>query len=101
MAIATLKLGPTSGPKDKVYDHFEKMFDSFTEDEMEKILDESKERIGLLAPEDDITREFQSRAKAFFGDFFTASSTASFQRGDYLEFSRILRVRAQHSYHLN
>jgi hypothetical protein len=40
-----------------------------------------------------VTRDFQSRTRAFFAEFFAASSTSSFQRGDYLEFARIVMVR--------
>jgi hypothetical protein len=37
-AAVTLKLGPSSGPKDKVFGQFEQWFNSLTEEEIEKII---------------------------------------------------------------
>jgi hypothetical protein len=92
-AAVALKLGPSSGPKDKVFGRFEQWFNSLTEEEIEEIVAEAASRIELLAPEDEVTHDFQSRSREFFANFFAASSTSGFQRGDYLEFARIVMVR--------
>jgi trans-2-enoyl-CoA reductase len=84
------KLGPTSGPKEKYFSRFEEYFNKLSEAEKEDILKDAADKIRLLAPEDDLKREFQIRVKNFFTEF-TASS--SFQRGDYQEFCRIVMVR--------
>jgi hypothetical protein len=88
------KFGPTSGPKEKFFARFETFFNSLMEDQLADIINEGAERIRLLAPEDDLTREFQARVKNFFTEFLASSS--SFQRGDYQEFARLVMVSKEY-----
>ena len=90
-AAIVSKLGPTPGPKEKYFSKFKSYFNTLSDEEKEKIVTEAAAHIGLLTPEDDVTKEFHARSKAFFTEFMASDN--SFQRGDYLEFARIVMVR--------
>ena len=89
-AAITLKLGPTSGPREKYFTKFEKYFNNLTEEEKEHILEDANEKVKLLAPKDEVTSEFHQRVKKLFSSFFETKH--SFQREDYLELARIVLV---------
>ena len=90
-AAVVEKLGPTSGPREKYFAKFETYFNSLDEEEKAKIAAESTERIGLVSPEDDVTRQFHAEATAFFTEFLAQDN--AFQRGDYQELARLITVR--------
>lgn len=81
------KLGPTSGPTEKYFARFKIYFNGLTKEEKEVIRAEAKNRLPLVAAEDEVTREFLDATKAFFSQF-----GESYQRGDYLEFARLIKV---------
>ena len=81
------KLGPTSGPREKYFARFQTYFNNLEEEEKETIRLDAPNRLGLVAAHDDVTREFLEATKAFFSAF-----TGGYQRGDYLEFSCLIKV---------
>ena len=89
-AAVVEKLGPTSGPTEKYFSRFEAYFNSLTKEEKVEISAEGPTRIAQVAPEDDVTREFLDATKTFFSDFMAQEN--AFQRGDYLEFARLIMV---------
>ena len=81
------KLGPTSGPTEKYFARFESYFNGLTKEEKEVIQTEAHGRIAFVSAEDAVTREFLEATKAFFANY-----GGSFQRGDYKEFARLVKV---------
>ena len=88
-AIA-VKLGPSSGPREKYFARFESFFNSMNDEEKEKIRTDAPTRRNLLSAEDDVTREFFESTRSFFSDFMSEAN--GFQRDDYLEFARLIMV---------
>ena len=86
----TQKLGPTSGPSEKYFTRFQSYFNSLAKEEVEKVRVEATACVGLLSPEDEVTREFMESTKAFFTGFMQESR--GFQRDDYREFARLIMV---------
>ena len=89
-AVITLKLGPTSRPREKYFTKFEKYFNNLTEEEKAHILEDANEKVKLLASKDKVTSEFHQKVKKLFSSFFETKH--SFQRGDYLELARKMLV---------
>ena len=85
------KLGPSSGPREKYFARFETYFNSLSKEEKEEIRARATDRRQMVAPEDDVTREFFKATKAFFDGFATGSK--DFPRGDYFEMAWVIRVR--------
>ena len=83
-----VKLGPSSGPREKYFARFESNFNSLTEEEKETIRVDAPNHIGIVAAEDGITRQFLDATRSFFSQFM--AEARPFQRGDYLEFARLI-----------
>ena len=86
------KLGPTSGPTEKYFARFQSYFNGLSKEEKEVIAAEAKGRVAFVAAEDEVTREFLEATKAFFANYGD-----TYQRGDYQEFARLIKV-SQHIY---
>ena len=89
-AAVVEKLGPTTGPREKTFTTFETYFNSLSKEEKEEISAEAADRVGQVSPEDEVTRDFFEATKAFFTNFM--EEERPFQRGDYLEFARLIMV---------
>ena len=81
------KLGPTTGPTEKYFARFQSYFNSLETAEKEVIRAEANGRLAFVAPEDEVSREFLEATKAFFANYGD-----SYQRGDYMEFARLVKV---------
>ena len=86
-AAVVEKLGPTSGPREKYFARFEAYFNGLKEEEKEEIRSGAGDQLTMIAAEDDVTREFCDATKTFFSSF-----TGAYQRGDYYEFARLVKV---------
>ena len=86
-AAVAEKLGPTTGPREKYFARFESYFNNLTEEEREVIRTNAADRRPLVGDEDEVTREFMEATKSFFANYGN-----SFQRGDYKEFARLVKV---------
>ena len=89
-AAITEKLGPTSGPREKYFDRFRTYFNSLSKEEVEAIRLDASACLNLLAPEDDVSREFMESTRAFFTNFMKEAN--GFQRDDYKELARVIMV---------
>lgn len=87
-ASVVVKLGATSGPREKYFARFETYYNSLSPEEKTKIIADATKMLGLLSPEDDITREFLAATHSFFTGFMASGN--GFQRGDYLELARLI-----------
>ena len=87
-AAVAEKLGPTSGPRKKYFARFQTYFNDLAEEEKEAIRLDAPNHLRQVGDEDDVTREFLDATKAFFSTFVEC-----YQRGDYLEFSRLIKVK--------
>ena len=87
----TVKLGPTSGPREKYFARFESYFNTLEKDEKEKIRGEAPTRLNLLSAEDDVTRECFEATRTFFTNFTKEAN--GYQRNDYKEFAELIMVR--------
>ena len=94
-AAVVEKLGPTTGPREKTFPTFETFFNSLSEEEKAEIKAEAADRVTQVAPEDEVTRDFFEATKAFFTNFM--AEERPFQRGDYLEFARLIMVSILHA----
>ena len=81
------KLGPTTRPREKYFARFESYFNALSEDDREAIRTGASDRKEFVADEDEVTREFLEATKTFFANYGD-----SFQRGDYKEFARLVKV---------
>ena len=86
------KLGPTSGPTDKLFLRFAKWWDSLTDDDFAKLEAEAANRAKILNAEDEVTREMREMTTEFLREFQENEATASFQRGDYREYALLVQV---------
>ena len=86
-AAIVQKLGPTSGPTEKYFLRFQTYFNDLSKEQKEVIAEEAKGRIAFVAAEDEVTRDFLEATNAFFANYGD-----KYQRGDYMEFARLIKV---------
>ena len=83
------KLGPTTGPTDKLFQRFAKWWDSLTDEDFAELEADAPNRAKMFDAEDDVTREMRAKTVEFLREF---RATENFQRGDYREYALLVQV---------
>lgn len=84
------KMGPTSGPTESYFSRFGTYFNELDDKDKDDIVRDANIALNLLSVEDGLVKEFRDATRAFLIQFMAKKN--SFQRGDYLEFARIVMV---------
>ena len=72
------------------FSKFEQFFNQLSNDEKDEIFEAAKDKVNLCAPEDDVTSKFRNITTIFLSQF---SESTAFQRGDYQELFKLVKVR--------